>query len=83
MVPSKKKKKGETRKSDRFLYIKTLSHVTNLIACLVWMIGGIKVGARTGTIVYHCMMTVVVVGFVSWVVTRVMASYEEINSGKA
>ena len=70
------------KKEDRFLFIKTLTCITNLLACLVWMIGGIKAGVRTGAIVYHCLLTVAVVGIIAWVITRVMGSYEEINSGK-
>jgi hypothetical protein len=72
----------KTRPS-RFLFIKTLCNLTILVACLVLFVGGIQEGVRTSKIVFNCLLVSVVIGMAFWAVIRAMASYEEINGGKA
>jgi len=80
---AKKQDSSGKRRTSRFLYIKTLGTITVLISCLVLFIGGIQEGVRTSKIVYNCLLVSAVIGVTFWAVTRAMASYEEINSGKA
>ena len=71
------------KRNTRFLYIKTLGTLTVMLSCLVLFIGGIQEGVRTSKIVYTCLLVSAVIGVTFWAVTLAMASYEEINSGKA
>ena len=80
---AKKQAASQTKKVDRYLMIKALGNLTTLIACTVLFIGGIQEGVRTSKIVYHCLLVSFAIVFTFWVVIRAMASYEEINGGKA
>lgn len=73
----------EGKRSPQYHYPKTLCSLTILVACVVLFIGGAQEGVRTSKIVYNCLGVSVVIGFVFRVVIRAMASYEEINGGKA
>ena len=80
---AKKQAANTKTRVSRFLFIKTLCNLTILVACLVLFIGGIQEGVRTSKIVYHCLLVSAAIGVIFWAVIRAMASYEEINSGKA
>ena len=80
---AKKQPASEKKGVDRFMYVKALGNLTTLVACLVLFIGGIREGVRTSSIVYHCLLVSAAIGFTFWIVIRAMASYEEINGGKA
>ena len=80
---AKKKKSEGKRKTSQFLVIKTLGNATTLLACLVLFIGGIQHGVRTSKIIYSCLGVSFLIIVTFWVVNKAMASYEEINSGKA
>jgi hypothetical protein len=71
------------QRTSRHLYLKNLCSVTIIVACIVLFIGGAQEGVRTSRIIYHCLGVSVVIGLVFRVVIRAVASYEEINSGKA
>jgi hypothetical protein len=71
------------QKIVRYLYLKTLCNLTIIIACVVLFIGGAQEGVRTSKILYNCLCVSAVIGLVFWAVIRAMASYEEINGGKA
>lgn len=73
---------GKKRRS-RFLYVKTMGSMTIVVACIVLVIGGIQGEVRTSKIVYHCLGVSGVIGLAFGAVIKVMASYEEMNSGKA
>jgi hypothetical protein len=74
---------SEGQRPSRHLYLKTLCNLTILVACVVLFIGGAQEGVRTSKIVYNCLGVSAVIGLVFWGVIRAMASYEEINGGKA
>lgn len=73
---------GKTRRS-RYLFAKMLCNVTILVACMVLFIGGVQEGVRLSKVIYKCIGISVVIGCAFWAVIRAMASYEEINGGKA
>jgi hypothetical protein len=80
---AKKQAVSSKRRPSRHLVIKTLGNVTVLLSCLVLFIGGIMEGVRTSKILYNCLGVSFVIIMVFWVVNKAMASYEEINGGKA
>ncbi len=73
----------DNQKVLRYLYLKTLCNLTIIVACVVLFIGGAHEGVRTSRIVYNCLGVSMVIALVFRVVIRAVASYEEINSGKA
>ena len=73
---------GKPRRSP-YLFAKMLCNVTIIVACMVLFLGGIQEGVRISRIIYHCIGVSVVIGCAFWAVIRAMASYEEINGGKA
>jgi|GEM_PF-1759760 len=73
----------DNQKIVRHLYLKTLCNLTIIVACVVLFIGGAQEGVRTSKILYNCLGVSAVIGLVFWAVIRAMASYEEINGGKA
>jgi hypothetical protein len=80
---AKKSAAEEKKRTTRFLLIKALGNLTTLLACLVLFIGGISEGVRTSKIVYNCLGVSFLIVFTFWIVNKAMASYEEINGGKA
>jgi hypothetical protein len=80
---AKKQTASTSGRPSRFLFIKTLCNLTILVACLVLVVGGVQEGVRTSKIVYNCLVVSVTIGMAFWAVIRAMASYEEINGGKA
>lgn len=68
---------------SRYLFAKMLCNVTILVACLVLFIGGVNEGVRISKVIYNCIGVSIIIGCSFWAVIRAMASYEEINGGKA
>jgi hypothetical protein len=60
-----------------------LAAATSLIAFLVVIGGGVMAQASVFSIAYRAFLVIFVIGFVSRIVIRILASYEEMNSGKA
>lgn len=77
------RKQAPNKKKIQFLAIKHLANATIVVCCLICSFGGLMSDVRIGRITLYCLGITLVVSLVSWVVVRVMASYEEINSGKA
>lgn len=74
------KKKG---KRGKFLGLKKLFAAVSLIAFLVTTIAGLRADVRFTTIALRAVAVMILVYLVSWVVVKVLGSYEEIHdSGK-
>jgi hypothetical protein len=54
-----------------------------LIAFLVAIIGGLRADVRITTITFRAVVVMLAVALVSRVIMKVVASYEEMNGGKA
>jgi hypothetical protein len=74
-------KKKVSRKVSYVLFHKFAAAVS-LLAFVVMIISGLMAEARLTTITYRALIAMLVVGLVSRVVIRVVATYEEMNSGQ-
>jgi hypothetical protein len=77
--------KKQTAKRARAIaglgFVKTLSCLTILTACMLLIIGGVDEGVRTSKIIYTCLAVSAGIGFAFWAVIRAVGSYEEIDGG--
>lgn len=77
------KQQSSSRKRSKNEAFKTLGAATTLLACMVQVLGGVMVGARTSKILFRCGVSSVMILVVFALVLWVMSRYEEIHSGKA
>ncbi|MBX7144164.1 MAG: hypothetical protein K1X79_06915 [Oligoflexia bacterium] len=70
-------------KKVSFAGIHKLVAGTSLIAFLVIIGGGVMARASVFSIAFRAFIAIFVIGVVSRVLIRILASYEEMNSGKA
>lgn len=70
-----------TRKLN-FVFLQKLAAGVSLLALTVIIAAGVMGGARTITITYRAAAVIVVIGFVTRILIRILSSYEELNSGK-
>jgi len=80
---AKKQATNTKKRPARFLFIKALGNATTLLSCLVLFIGGISEGVRTSKIIYNCLGVSFLIIAAFWMVNKALASYEEMNGGKA
>jgi len=57
------------------------SALLSLLCFFVVVVGGIRVGVETTTIVWRASVIFVIIGVLKRVLTRVIATYEEMNRG--
>jgi hypothetical protein len=77
------KKERKAVKKVRFAHLQKLITGVCLLACFVVILGGLMSGARTISMAYLIFKVLVVVHVISWVLIRVLSTYEEMNSGQA
>jgi hypothetical protein len=80
---AKKQATSGAKRPARFLFVKTLGNATTLLSCSVLFIGGMMEGVRTSKIIYNCLGVSFCIILVFWIVNKALASYEEMNGGKA
>lgn len=75
----------QARRIKRISYapVHRLAAATSLIAFLVVIGGGVMAQASVFSIAYRAFLVILVIGVVSRIIIRILASYEEMNSGKA
>ena len=74
------KRKKRLDKSSYF--VQRLAAAVSLLAFLVILAGGIMSDARFITITYRAVGVILVIGFVTRVLIRLISDYEEMNSGQ-
>lgn len=79
---SKGSKKGKGG-PKQFAVVHRLAAAVSLVGFMVTILAGVMSEARVMTIVYRSVGVIFLIGVVSRIVIRVLASYEEMNSGKA
>lgn len=75
-----------TKKLSRkvnFASIHRFAAAVSLLAFLVIVIGGIMAETRFIIITFRSIGVILIIGVVTRIITRILASYEEMNSGKA
>ena len=77
-----KKATSASVKRVSFAHVHRLAAAVALIGFLVTLVAGIIAQVRVITIVYRAVVVMLVVGVLSRVLIHVLASYEEMNSGK-
>ncbi|MCO6430358.1 MAG: hypothetical protein J5J00_05805 [Deltaproteobacteria bacterium] len=77
------KKKKESTKVGRYVVIKKLLAGVAMMAFVVVVISGLKSEVSLNTIAYRAAAAMFAVYVVNRIVIKVLASYEEMNSGKA
>ena len=75
--------KGKKVKVASFIGLQRLFAGVAMLALLVTIVAGLRAEVRFTVIAYRAMGVMFLVFVVSRVVIRVLASYEEMNSGKA
>ena len=70
-------------KKVNFAYIHRLSSAVALLGFFVTVAAGLMAETRVITTVWRSFLVILAVGIITKVVIRILASYEEINSGKA
>lgn len=80
----KKSPKVETKliKVVDFTYLHRLFAAVALIGFFVVCLAGMLAEVNVITMMLRATLVMVVIKFISWVVIRVLASYEEMNSGQ-
>jgi hypothetical protein len=71
------------KKTIKFGLFHRLAAAVALLGFVVTLISGIMADVPMITIVYRAVLVVIAVGVISRVVIQLVASYEEMNSGKA
>jgi len=74
-------KKKHVRKVS-YAYIHKLAAGVSLLALVVVMLAGIMAEASVVSISLRSVLVIIVISILSRVVIQILASYEEINSGK-
>ena len=69
-------------KRVNFAHVHKLAAAVALVGFAVTLVAGIIAQVRVITIVYRAVVVMLVVGVLSRVLIHVLASYEEMNSGK-
>lgn len=69
-------------KKLNFIFLQKLAAGVSLLALTVIIAAGVMGGARTVTITYRAAVVIVVIGVIARVLIKILASYEELNSGK-
>ena len=64
-------------------YVHRLAAAVSLLAFFVIVTAGVMASASVITMTMRSLVVIVVISFIARVVVRVLASYEEIHSGKA
>ena len=77
-----KSKKKKVTKRVNFEIIHRFSAAVSLLAFLVIVLGGIIAETRFITITFRAIGVVLIIGVVTRVIIQILASYEEMNSGK-
>lgn len=77
------KKSTKLVKKANYAFIHKLAAGVSLLAFLVVVIAGLQARASVGTIAIRATVAIIVVALISRVLVRILASYEEMNSGKA
>lgn len=77
------KKQGKLIKRVSYGHIHRLAAATSLLAFVVVIAAGLMAEARVYTIAYRAVVVILVIGVVSRILIRILATYEEMNSGKA
>lgn len=75
---------AETKKVRRvsFAYIQKLMAGVSLLAFLVVAVAGVRANVGVVTIALRAFIVILVVGIVSRLVVQILATYEEMSSGK-
>ena len=66
-----------------YSHVHRLAAATSLLAFFVVIAAGVMAEARVYTIAYRAVVVILAIGVVSRIVIRILATYEEMNSGKA
>lgn len=84
MAKTQGKKKGtETvKKRISYLYIQKLAAGTSLLAFFVILLSGLLAEVPLPTLLFRACIVILVIGVISRILIRVLASYEEINSSQ-
>ncbi len=77
------KKQQKLVKRVSYSYLHKLAAATSLLAFCVVIAAGVMAEARVFTIAYRAALVIVVIGVVSRILIRILATYEEMNSGQA
>lgn len=77
------KAKGKLVKQVNYAFMHKLAAATALVAFCVVIAAGVMAEARVFTIAYRALVVILVIGVVSRILIRILATYEEMNSGKA
>ena len=75
--------KGKRSRKVTYAYLHKLAAAVQLIAFVVIILAGIMGKSSVTSVVVRSFVVLVVVSLVTRVITRILASYEEMNSGKA
>ena len=75
-------KKVNAKKIDSFsFFVQKLSASVSIISLILIMLCGFKEGVSAFTISLRSLIVLIVIGLISRLIIKVLASYEEINSG--
>lgn len=77
------KVKARLVKRVNYTHLHKLAAATSLVAFFVVIAAGVMAEARVFTIAYRAVVVILVIGVVSRILIRILATYEEMNSGKA
>lgn len=69
-------------KRVNYTHVHKIAAATSLLAFCVVIAAGVMAEARVYTIVYRSVAVILVIGVVSRILIRILATYEEMNSGK-
>ncbi len=69
-------------KRVHYTHVHKIAAATALLAFCVVIAAGVMAQARVFTIVYRSVAVILVIGVVSRILIRILATYEEMNSGK-
>ena len=83
MAANSKEAQGKVTKKVSFAYVHKLAAAVSLLAFFVIIAAGIKAQSSVNTMVLRSSIVIIAVGLVARIIVRILASYEEINSGKA
>ena len=83
MAANSKEAQGKVTKKVSSAYVHKLAAAVSLLAFFVIIAAGIKAQSSVNTMVLRSSIVIIAVGLVARIIVRILASYEEINSGKA
>ncbi len=85
-MAEEKKKGGEPKKLVKrvsYAHIQKLTAAVSLLAFVVVIVAGVMAQVRVTTMIYRALIVIVIVGIISRVIIKILATYEEMNSGQA